>query len=263
MPHLRSLEGVSMLRKYVSNWHSVIGVYIGLLSSTTANFRDGERRTVSRKEYNDFYEGLYRRHNIHHGFTYSQDLQGNTIATSPTGLRLAFGQEKNYSFVLDEIFIMKVYGNPNVKNRVVIDVGAAIGDSALYFASLGAEVYAFEPKAARYSIATRNILENGFGAIHLFNRGLHGGSGDDSLANLLVTYRLDDVFLKMDCEGCEYDIILNSSQLTFEKISDVVLEYHGRSDLILSRLRYFGFDAIRKGEIIRGTRSAKGSVNGP
>ena len=140
MPHLRSLTGVSMLRKYVSNWFSVIGVYVGFLSETTASFRDGKKVVVSRKRYQDFYEELYKRHNIDHGFAYTRDEQGNTITTLPNGLRLTFGHEKNYSFVLDEIFVMRVYGEPNLKNRVVVDVGAAIGDSELYFASLGAEV---------------------------------------------------------------------------------------------------------------------------
>jgi FkbM family methyltransferase len=33
-------------------------------------------------------------------------------------------------------------------------------------------------------------------------------------------------FLKMDCEGGEYDILFNASAATLEKISNISLEYH-------------------------------------
>ena len=33
-------------------------------------------------------------------------------------------------------------------------------------------------------------------------------------------------FLKLDCEGCEFDVLLGASQSTLQKISQISLEYH-------------------------------------
>ncbi|NWJ30245.1 FkbM family methyltransferase [Marine Group I thaumarchaeote] len=37
---------------------------------------------------------------------------------------------------------------------------------------------------------------------------------------------LDNSILKVDCEGCEYDIIRNLSKNSFQKFSDIFIEYH-------------------------------------
>ncbi len=62
-----------------------------------------------------------------------------------------------------EIFVRNIHQiNPydDFDNKVVIDVGAECGDTPLYFASLGAKVYAFEPIPEHYDAMVRNISLN-------------------------------------------------------------------------------------------------------
>jgi FkbM family methyltransferase len=66
------------------------------------------------------------------------------------------------------------------------------------------------------------------------------GSGDIevptcTLDSLIEKYNLFDV-LKMDCEGCEYDIVLHEPE-TLERFEEIGLEYHTYNTRIpLSRL---------------------------
>jgi methyltransferase FkbM-like protein len=36
----------------------------------------------------------------------------------------------------------------------------------------------------------------------------------------------DPVILKMDCEGCEYEVILSADEHTLQKFDLVMIEYH-------------------------------------
>ena len=67
----------------------------------------------------------------------------------------------------------------NLKNKVIIDIGANIGDTSLLFANEGSEVYSYEPVPPIYEIALRNIklnpdLEN---KVHLFNKAVSDKEG--------------------------------------------------------------------------------------
>jgi len=63
------------------------------------------------------------------------------------------------------------YWDVDVKDKVVVDVGAYIGDSALFFASRGAKiVYAYEPSKRLYEIAKKNCSQRN--NILLYNYGL-------------------------------------------------------------------------------------------
>jgi FkbM family methyltransferase len=44
----------------------------------------------------------------------------------------------------------------------VLDIGANIGNHALYFALQGADVHAFEPHPANYALLLSNLMQNGF-----------------------------------------------------------------------------------------------------
>lgn len=63
--------------------------------------------------------------------------------------------------VLHERFVVDEYGELRVAGAIVIDVGAHIGDSAVYFADRGAvHVYSFEPFSQPYAAAVRVIRRN-------------------------------------------------------------------------------------------------------
>jgi FkbM family methyltransferase len=55
-----------------------------------------------------------------------------------------------------------------------------------------------------------------------------------TLENILQEYNIQDgeTVLKMDCEGCEYDIILSASDTQLRQFSHMLIEYHkGYKDL--------------------------------
>jgi FkbM family methyltransferase len=170
---------------------------------------------------------------------------------------------------LDEIYLHKVYGEKF--SGTVIDVGASNGDSSVFFAKRGADmVIALEPYPESYRLAQRNVELNGLThKIKLVNAALASGRGRIKLkvstkspnANSLdptckvlrmginfdlevevPSLTLQDIFdeydlervslLKMDCEGCEYNVLRNMDKAIFEKIDAVVLEYHnGAQDI--------------------------------
>jgi FkbM family methyltransferase len=160
------------------------------------------------------------------------------------------------------IFYRKEYEFLPVKDRVVIDIGANIADSSIYFAINGAKkVIALEPFPKNFEIAQKNIALNGFtDKIELLNAGCCGGqSSKDMVLNvstkgvrcqtmqstlgsnihfytlreLVDKYNIDSpALLKLDCEGCEYDIILSNDRAVLGKFSHIQIEYHyGFKDL--------------------------------
>jgi len=144
----------------------------------------------------------------------------------------------------------------NVKGKIVIDVGAFVGDSAVYFALKGAKmVLAIEPHPGAFAEMLDNIkLNNLEDVIISINAGLASRPGKICIENIGVeatggTYHrpgdcpnavpaitldelisrfgvdLNDAVLKMDCEGCEFDIILNDYEHV-KLFKELIFEYH-------------------------------------
>ena len=234
MPHLRSAEGISMMKRYIDNWLSVLLVYSKLKSSVTVKFKDGDSTELSRKDYYTFYEKLYRKHLQNNGFSYPAD---NMIKT-PDGLTLMLPPNDVYSLVFDEIYLMQVYGKPELTGRIVIDIGAAIGDTALFFKKCGAKaVFGYEADEARVRIAEKNIELNGMhDSVVVYNK----KATVEEIQKLMATIN-DPIFLKLDCEGCEYDIV---PKLDMSKVTQVVMEYHMKPEPLMEALARVGFSDI-------------------
>jgi FkbM family methyltransferase len=153
------------------------------------------------------------------------------------------------------IFYKKEYEFLPVKDKVVIDIGANIADSSIYFAMSGAKkVIALEPFPKNFEIAQKNIAMNGFtDKVELLNAGCCGGHSKDvildpsakgascqtiqsstgsnihffTLQELVDKYNIDShAILKLDCEGCEYDIIFSNSKTVLLNFSHIQIEYH-------------------------------------
>jgi len=147
--------------------------------------------------------------------------------------------------------------------RVVIDIGAHIGGTSILCAKRGAEVYAYEPEKENFKLLTENVVKNGFeNKIHctkkaVGNKGkrtlyLHSGnSGKASLSEKSKTTEqidcipISDVFknishcdfLKIDCEGAEYEFI---KDIPFEKVSQISMELHkGNQQEIIDYLKNY------------------------
>ena len=148
----------------------------------------------------------------------------------------------------------------SVEGRVVVDVGAFVGDSAIYFALRGAKkVVAVEPHPGAYAEMLDNIKLNHMESVIIpVNAGLASKPGKICIGNIggvkdtAVTYHRpgdcpktvpvvtlgelvsrfginpNDAVLKMDCEGCEFDVILNDYEHV-RLFRELVFEYHPRS----------------------------------
>ena len=78
----------------------------------------------------------------------------------------------------------------------------------------------------------------------------------EEISVIVEANSLDNVFMKIDCEGCEYEIIDNLSDLIYKKIDNIVLEYHNGAGGLIRKLKSVGYDVrlkkllfIREGKI--------------
>ncbi|MDE1845869.1 MAG: FkbM family methyltransferase [Candidatus Micrarchaeota archaeon] len=127
--------------------------------------------------------------------------------------------------IMNEIFVIQPYMDLDVKDKVVIDIGASIGDTAIYFALNGARhVYAIEPaNSDRLKWIRKNAEQNGVAGKITVVKGMYNKV---SLADLIKKYKLgSNLVLKMDCEGGEYGLLKETGS-TLSKFSQIDIEYH-------------------------------------
>jgi FkbM family methyltransferase len=169
------------------------------------------------------------------------------------------------------IFVNKVYHKFPVKGKIVIDVGANIADSCIYFVLRGAEsVVGVEPLLENYKTAQENIRLNNYSSkINVLLAGCsaeegsinidpHKGIGiqiqnGKKVSNAIPLLTLEQILrqanvdkretvLKIDCEGCEYDIISSASDDVLKRFSYILIEYHYGYKIIKERLDKCNFD---------------------
>lgn len=154
-----------------------------------------------------------------------------------------------------EIFGEDIYkfNAPN-KTGVILDCGANIGISTLYFAlnNPSSTIHAFEPDKSIYAILNKNITDNNLSNVVLYNDAIWTAhcelsfSNKGSEASQIDTTGISDTkvnairfadylskfekidFVKMDIEGAEYEVIKDCAN-QLHKIENLFLEYHGTS----------------------------------
>jgi len=140
------------------------------------------------------------------------------------------------------------------KNDVVIDIGGHIGAFSIAASKHASIVYSFEPSPENYKQFIKNIRLNGRKNIRLMQHAVASKIGKRTFyldplntgANNLYKknkYKLSIRtttlkaffenkcikkchFLKMDCEGAEYEILLTLDSGTLSKIQRIACEYH-------------------------------------
>ena len=168
------------------------------------------------------------------------------------------------SFLGDYDFLKPIEGS------TVIDVGANIGDSSVWFAIMGASaVIGLEPYRWSYNMAIKNIeINNLFDRVIILNAG-YGPTGEIELEDTITNigtelkqhksgiktplFTLKDILnrnksmingnflLKMDCEGCEYNL-LNENPDTLKMFKKIIIEYHYGYEKLIAKLKDCSFD---------------------
>ncbi len=143
----------------------------------------------------------------------------------------------------EEIFIEEIYKKGRIKkDMVILDIGAAMGLSALYFKDYAKMIYACEPFPDVYESAVKNTS---YANIKCFQIGIAGSTREATLygynnqpaatmeirpditsTEQVQFMAIDDFFaenkinhldlLKIDCEGAEYEIFCSEG---FEKVA--------------------------------------------
>jgi len=160
--------------------------------------------------------------------------------------------------------IEAMYGVLDVKGRAVADVGAYLGETAVFFAKRGARyVYAYEPVFHEY--AELNLWLNGvakvaevrpYGLWHEEDvlhvevagagTGLAPGGLEIKVRPLAEALKEVDA-VKMDCEGCEWALLATPCDVV-RRVEEYVIEVHGPAAPILRKMERCGY---RAGLVVR------------
>lgn len=170
----------------------------------------------------------------------------------------------------------------------VVDVGANIGAFSVTAArvAVNGRVIAFEPEPANAALLRRNLKRNGCRNVTVSRAAVAGSAGTlrlsvnpqnsgghsvrrqydgptlpvpaVTLRQVFDDHRIDRCdFLKVDCEGAEYEVLYSLPRAYFQRIRRVVLEYHGdpatkreQADELVRHLQRMGFRIDRYTDVI-------------
>ncbi len=169
------------------------------------------------------------------GYLHLADFRKRPEIILANGLRFIVGH------YLDVWGIKEVIGDndyrltPDAKIKTVLDIGANIGTFSVLAAITfpQAKIYCFEPSASTYALLKHNLKVNGVNSqvdatqvavfsevkkLKLYNAGPSG------IRSLFQLKEID--FLKVDCEGAEYEIFRSLTRPNWKKIKRLALEFH-------------------------------------
>lgn len=157
---------------------------------------------------------------------------------------------------------------PDISGKDVLDIGAAIGDTAVYFGLRGArKVYSYEINKRYYDIFKKNIqlnnLENvvkvelcGIGkdskplvsSLNILgailpeeDREAANGVKMKTLNEIIKEHKINDGVLKIDVDGFEYEILEGVDRESLSHFSHIVMEYHFGVKDLANKLKACGF----------------------
>lgn len=187
---------------------------------------------------------------------------------------IEFVDSVTYLYGINEIFKTNIYKfNCNTNEPLIIDCGANIGLSLIYFKQLfpNAKIKAYEPDPNIFETLAFNVKSFGFNHVEVFQKAIwkqnetlqfkqEGGfSGRIPMANdsqnliqvdaislvdIIANHHID--FLKIDIEGAEYEV-LKSCKDNLQNVKHIFIEYHSHQDEkqtlheILEIIKYQGF----------------------
>ncbi|MCW6159761.1 MAG: FkbM family methyltransferase [Candidatus Micrarchaeales archaeon] len=268
---------IHSVRKIVRNWHDVLLYRSGLKKRVILRLRHSGKtfEINSEKDYLAFWNSPIMVDELLAEWRNEKGVKiGKGVITVDMNGRVARFLYRDSTELMKslgtirETFIDGIYSDLDVSNRQVLDIGGNIADSAIYFSLSGAKkVYALEPYSVLYNMGKRNITRSGVsnrvlflkaacggrsGTVDLGSNAVPGsgvsGSGKGgeklrmfTLEELVRKYKLLDACLKIDCEGCEYSILMDSNIETLQHFKQISMEYHYGYLNIKDRLRRAGF----------------------
>jgi FkbM family methyltransferase len=164
--------------------------------------------------------------------------------------------------LIDDIWRINVYTPLDFQilpDDLVVDIGANVGVFSTYAAKQTKnKVYAFEPYPDNFETLVKNISRNNLNNIQpqsyaisaysgivklyvaknkagnlLFNRNIEGKMDEHIEVKSLTLQKAMDLnhikhidFLKMDCEGAEFGIIMNTPKDYIRKVNKISMEFH-------------------------------------
>ena len=203
----------------------------------------------------------------------------NNIIVTTDNIR--FNIKKFYPLIFSETFLSDIhFSDFDLNNKIVVQAGGFIGDTALYYASRGTNIYSFEPDINSYNLALENIKLNpelsknivlknyaigndGEIDFPINPNGSGGSSAYDlvnkktikvksvSLSTIFKEFSLENPFLlDLDIKGKEFEIINDEYISKFEMVR---IEYSthignkvvGSRNDIIYKLKEYGFNKIR------------------
>ncbi len=245
------------------NWYDVVLFMMGLKRRFDARYLDGEMDSEITQRNFWFYK-CRRRIKFHH-LPIKQKRNFLELLWKGKNLRF-FGECAAYS--VEEIFFSEPYKKLSFRHKTVVDIGGNIGDSALYFSRGAKKVVAIEPYPYAFGLAKKNVKANRRENIVLVNAAVGAKRGKITLdkdyqnkpsadlksfnqgetipivtlSDIAERFLVKDAVLKIDVEGGEYAILLDTPDNVLRRFEEIILEYHhGYLDLE-HKLRGAGFD---------------------
>jgi len=192
-------------------------------------------------------------------------------------IQLDFETNKDAIDVFFDIFYEREYADyfPFYKTVNIIDIGAHYGFFSLFAAantSKDSKIIAIEPDAMNFNRLVQNISSNNLQNVESINCAISSENGQSeffsgngvnstllndyalkkpgSISKAIETQTLTKIiednnlsyidFLKMDCEGAEYQILQGMPSRVFDKIGIISMEFHDTKDV-----RYTGETIIK------------------
>ena len=257
----------NLYRKTYSNYFNVILNDLQNNYPIKAVLQNNETKILKSKDEIALYALLTEHDNVN--YDEKNDYALFDLSNLNFGLKeiKLYGIKQNLDALL--AFNDGTYENLPLKNKLVIDVGACTGDTSIYFAICGAKkVISIEPYPKNFEMLEKNIEINHLEK--LINPKLAGCASKSSyitidpnfkstmrsnlkefetgikiplvsLIDIIKDEDFTDGILKLDCEGCEYDVILESSKSLLQKFSHIQIEYHMGYENIKQKLESCGF----------------------
>lgn len=199
-----------------------------------------------------------------------------------------YNNSQEYHLLKKEIFTQDLYHfETSAAQPIIIDAGAHIGISTLYFKQLypGAKIIAIEPNPQSFKLLERNIFENQLDDITTIQAALSDHSGEITLyldetaeewhsvasihyGSWVGTQKSKEIvvqafslsefvnqpidFLKMDIEAAEQNVLMSSPE-SMPLIKQMIIEFHSHKSQSLQMMVDF-LERTHRVRLYQGTK---------